>query len=72
MDRARPSYSAATAVTVATESCRLFFLSVMEELLELVLALCRFVAMLRASQSLEYIALLHFSCHVAIIAMPTF
>ena len=57
MDHARPSYSRAMTVTVATETCRLFLLSAMEESLELVLALCRFIAMLRASQSLEYVAL---------------
>ena len=55
MDRARPSCSAATTVTVATEACRLFFLLATEESLERVLTLCRFVAMLLASQSLEHI-----------------
>ena len=56
MDRARPSYSAATTVTVETETCRLFFLSATEESLERVLTLCLFVAMPRlASQSLEHI-----------------
>ena len=71
MDRARPSYNAATTVTVATETCRLFFLSATEESLERVLILCRFVAMLLASQSLEHIVnYLRFSCHVAIIATP--
>ena len=55
MDRARPSCSAATTVTVATETCRLFFLLATEESLERVLTLCRFVAMLLASQSLEHI-----------------
>ena len=57
MDRARPSYSAATTVTVATETCHLFFLSATDESLELVLTLCHFIAMLRASQSLEYVVL---------------
>ena len=45
---------------VATETCHLFFLSATEESLELVPTLCRFVAMLRASLSLEC------SCRVAI------
>ena len=57
MDRARPSYSAATTVTVVTETCRLFFLSATEEPLERVLTLCCFVAMLLASQSLEHVVL---------------
>ena len=57
MDRARPSYSTATTVTVATETCHLFFLSATEELLELVLTLCCFVAKFRASQLLEYVVL---------------
>ena len=43
MDRARPSYSAATTVTVASETCRLFLLSATEELLARVLTLCRVV-----------------------------
>ena len=51
MDRAHPSYSAATTMTVVTETCCLFFLSATEESLEHVLTLCRFVAMLLASQS---------------------
>ena len=46
MDRARLSYSTATTVTVVTETCRLFFLSATEELLERVLTLCHFVAIL--------------------------
>ena len=50
MDRARPSYSAAT-------TCHLFILSATEESLERVLTLCRFVAMLLASQTLERIVL---------------
>ena len=57
MDRARPLYSAAMTVTVATETCHLFFLSATEESLEHVLTLCHFVAMLRASQSLKHIVL---------------
>ena len=55
IDCARPSYSAATTVTVATETCRLFFLSATEESLERVLTLCHFVGMLLASQSLEHL-----------------
>ena len=39
MDRARPSYSAATTVTVATGTYRIFLLSATEESLELVLTL---------------------------------
>ena len=58
MDRAHPSYSTAMTVTVATETCRLFFLSATEESLERVLTLCCFVAMLLASQSLEHIVLM--------------
>ena len=72
MDRAHPLYTRATTVTVATETYHLFFLSATEESLELVLALCHFIAVLRALQSLKYVALLHFSCHVATIAMPPF
>ena len=55
MDRARLLYSAAMTVTVATETCRLFFLSATEELLERVFTLCCFAAMLLASQSLKHI-----------------
>ena len=57
IDRAHPSYSAATTVTVATETCRLFLLSAMEESLECVLTFCCFVAMLLALQSLKHIVL---------------
>ena len=73
MDQAHPSCSAATTVTVETETCRLLFLSATEESFERVLTLCRFVAMLLASQPLEHIVdYLRFSCHVAIIATPAF
>ena len=59
MDCGRLSYSTATTVTVVTETFRLFFLLAMEESLERVLTLCRFVAMLLASQSLEHIGRAH-------------
>ena len=57
MDHARPSYNTVTTVTVATETCRLFFLSATEQSLERVLTLCRFVAILQASQLLEHFVL---------------
>ena len=57
MDQVRLLCSAATTVTVVTQTCRLFFLSATEELLERVLTLRHIVAMLLASQSLEYIVL---------------
>ena len=72
MDRARPSYSAATTVTVETETCCLFFLSATEESLQRVLiTLCCFVAMLLASQSLEHHLWPHGNyCHASLLTTP--
>ena len=55
MDHAHSSYSTATTVTVVTETCRLL---VSHRSLECVFTLCRFAAMLRASQSLKHIVLM--------------
>ena len=66
------THSVCHCLKVATETCRLFFLSATEESLELVLTLYRFVAMLQASQLLEYVVLIPRGnyCHTHLLTTP--